>query len=299
MGKAAEIFQGVFAPITTPFTDDDALSLDNLERNIQMWLISPLNGFVVLGTTGEAAHLTHQEKLQVIAATVRAAEERPVIAGTGANSTAETIALTEAAAGLGVAAVMVVTPYFFGSGLGAEQLSEHYEAVADASPVPVFLYNIPPFTGVNIAPDLVAELSHHPNIVGIKDSCGNLRQLGEIIEKVPADFAVFTGAPELLLPALSLGARGAILGIANAAPWECCEVYELFHAGKFEEAAALQKRLNVVAGAVEQFGIGGLKALLQMLGYYGGNPRRPLRPADITDLDQIRAALREVRMLGC
>ena len=299
MGKAPDFLRGIFAAIPTPFTDDGDLSLDNLERNVKMWLISPLNGFLALGSTGEFAHLTFDEKLEVIEATVRASEERPVIAGTGANATRETVALTLAAADLGADAVMVVTPFYYGKRLDAAALRDHYETVADASPVPVLLYNIPQLTGVDLPVELVSELAQHPNIVGIKDSSGNLPKLGRLIDETPDGFAVFTGAAELLYPALNLGAAGAILALANVAPWECCEVLQLWQDGRHEEAVALQRRLNAVSRVVERYGIGGIKGLLRLVGYYGGPPRPPLRAIDEEDLDQIRAVLKEVRMLGC
>lgn len=299
LGKAPEFLRGIWAPVTTPFTYDGELSTDNLERNLNMWLISPLNGFVVLGSTGEFPMLTYDEKLAVIRSAVRAAEERPVLAGTGCNSTAETIALTQEAAAAGVQGVMVITPYYFGASITDEALEEHYTKVADASPVPVLLYNYPQNTGVDLSVEVISRLAEHDNIVGIKDSSGDLTKLDRIIAAVPPDFRVFVGAPQLLVPGLSLGAAGGILALANVVPWECVEIFRLFQDGKYNEAMALQKRLNVVADATDPYGVAGIKALLQMVGYYGGPPRSPLMPISDTQLDEIRLVLRDVRMLGC
>lgn len=293
-------FRGIFLPITTPFLDDE-VSLDNLERNVQMWLISPAAGFVVLGTTGEFPHLTFDEKLAVVEAAVAAAEDRPVIAGTGANSTRETIALTEAAAEQGVRAVLVGTPYYYHyrPELKADALYDHFTAVADASPVPVLLYNYPARTGIVLDPELVLELAQHPNIAGMKDSSRDLAMFTEYAAVAPEDFALLTGSASLLLPALTMGARGGILALANVAPWECCELYDLVRESRMEEAAALQRRLSRVNAKLSQYGIPGIKALLTMLGYFGGEPRRPMLPLSQDELDDIRATLKDVRMLGC
>lgn len=301
MGKDnnLDFLHGIWAPITTPFDEDGALSVDNLQRNVNMWLISPLNGLVVLGSTGEFPMLTFEEKLTAIEATVAAAEERPVLAGTGCNSTAETLELTLAAAERGVQGVMVVTPYYFGGLMDDLALEKHYTTIADQSPVPVLLYNYPQNTGVDISVELVAELAHHPNIVGIKDSGGNFAKLGQLIAATPDDFRVFTGAPSHLVHALAIGAAGGILGLANVAPWECAEIYQLFMEGKYQEAYDLQRRLNVVDAAAGRYGVPGVKALLTMVGYYGGPPRSPLQPLTHEELDEIRVQLREVRMLGC
>ncbi|HEY8449187.1 MAG TPA: 4-hydroxy-tetrahydrodipicolinate synthase [Bacillota bacterium] len=299
MGRAPEFLRGVYAPITTPFTDDGQLSTDNLERNIKMWLLSPLDGFVVLGSTGEFPLLTFDEKLQVIEAAVNAAEERPVIAGTGCNSTAETVALTLAAAERGADAVIVITPYYFRGAMRPSALEQHYTTIADQSPVPVLLYNFPQNTGVDLSLELVAELAQHPNIVGIKDSGGDMIKLGRLIDAVPEGFQVFTGAAPLLLHTLLLGGAGGILAIANVAPWECGEIYRLYREGQHEAAAEVQRRLNAVAAAVGRHGVAGIKALMQMLGYYGGPPRPPLEPVEPEELDAIRGVLKEVRMLGC
>lgn len=293
-------FRGIFLPITTPFVDDE-VSLDNLERNIQMWLISPVAGFVALGTTGEFPHLTFDEKVAVVKAAVQAAEDRPVIAGTGCNSTRETIALTAAAAAAGARAVLVGTPYYYR--YGTEQadtaLYEHFTAVADAAPVPVLLYHMPARTGMVLKPALVADLAAHDNIVGMKDSARDLARFSEYLSVVPSDFALLTGSASMLLPAVTIGAGGGIVALGNVAPWECCELYDLALDNQRAEAVALQLRLSRVNAKLSQYGIAGIKSLLTMLGYFGGVPRRPMQPLSAGELDDIRLTLKEVRLLGC
>lgn len=298
MGRAPDFLKGVWAPVTTPFVHQQ-VSLDNLQRNIQMYLTSPLDGFVVLGSTGEFPLLRFEEKLQVIAAAVEAAEERPVIAGTGCPSTAETIELTHAAAERGAKAVLVITPYYYRRLLDADALYEHYAAVADASPVPVLIYHFPQNTGAELPLDLVLDLAQHPNIVGLKDSSEDLVRFGVLAGAVPPGFALLVGSAALLLPALTLGAAGGILAFANVAPWECCEIYRLYREGRLAEAEALQRRVTAVAGRLSRYGVPGIKAVLDLQGYFGGEPRRPLLPVTEEDLDAIRAVLKEHRLLGC
>ncbi|HEX6989687.1 MAG TPA: dihydrodipicolinate synthase family protein, partial [Bacillota bacterium] len=273
MGKAPDFLRGIFAAVTTPFTEDGDLSLDNLERNLQMWLVSPLQGFLVLGSTGEFVHLSFDEKLQAVEAAVRAAEERPVLAGTGSHSTRETVELSAAAASLGAAAVLVITPFYHGRVLRDAAMYDHFVAVADAVDVPVVLYHNPRLTAVDLSVTLVSELAAHPNIVGIKDSSGDLARLAHLVDETPEGFAVLTGSGHLLHPALQAGASGAVLAVAGVAPWECCEIYSLWREGKHDDAAALQRRLNVVERVIRRYGIGGIKGLMRMIGYYGGPPR--------------------------
>lgn len=298
MGKAPSFFQGVIAPIVTPFIDDE-LDVDNLQRNVQMWLTSPLDGFVALGSTGEAQHLTFEEKKTVIKAVVDSAEERPVLAGTGCQATRETIELTKAAADCGAQAALVLTPHYFRGAMKDDVLIAHFEAVADAAPIPILLYNIPQNTGVDMSIRAIAELAQHPNIVGIKDSSGNYVKLQGILAATPDDFAVFTGSAPLLLAALLAGARGGILALANAVPWECCEVVQHFREGRLDEAAKLQRRLSALSDVVVRYGIPGIKGLLTMVGYAAGEPRRPLQPLSQEGLDDIRAVLQDVHLLGC
>lgn len=308
--------RGIFVPVTTPFIDED-ISLDNLERNVQMWLISPVSGFTALDGAGESPHLTFEEKIQVIETTVRAAEGRPVIAATGSDSTLETVALTLVAADKGARAVLVGAPryYDYGGERMHDALLDHFTEVADASPVPVIIDGPTPPRGpaagavsAAVAPSMVEELARHENIAGLKDSSGDAVRFGEYAAAAldgaaaggPGDFVLLTGSAGAMMSALDLGAAGGILDLAAVAPWECCELYELLQDGRRDEAAALQRRLTRVnEKVVTGYGVAGIKALLDMLGYFGGPPRRPLPALTDEELDDIRMTLRDVRMLGC
>ncbi|MBI3961930.1 MAG: dihydrodipicolinate synthase family protein, partial [Deinococcus sp.] len=271
------MFRGILVPITTPFTEGK-VQLGRLEENLQKWNQTSLSGYVVLGSTGEFPYLDEQERESIIAA-ARAAtpREKALLAGTGWESTAATIRFTQRASELGADAALVVTPSYYQGHLTPQVLEEHYLAVAESSPIPVLLYNVPQFTGVNLLPETVCRLAKHPRIQGIKDSSGNLTQLAEILKGCGGNFPVLTGAASILLGALVLGASGAVLGIANVAPERCVEVYNLFQAGKLEEARARQLELLALArGVGARFGVGGIKAAMDLVGYWGGLPRRPL-----------------------
>jgi len=198
--------------------------------------------------------------------------------GTGMESTRETILFTNQAAKIGADYALVVTPSFFKTSMTPQILYDHFSSIADSSRIGVLLYNVPRFTGVNMEPDLVARLSEHPNIVGIKDSSGNIGQLSEIISVCPKDFAVFTGSAPVLFPALCVGAAGGILAGANAVPQEFCQIRSLFQEERPEQARELQNRLTPLSKAVTvRYGIGGLKIAMDLTGYFGGEPRAPLQ----------------------
>jgi 4-hydroxy-2-oxoglutarate aldolase len=231
----------------------------------------------------------------VVAAVAEAAPAAmTVIAGTGCESTRETIALTRACAAAGARAALVVSPHYYGGRMTDAALIDHYRAVADASPVPILLYNVPKFTHLNLSPAVVGTLSGHGNIVGVKDSAGSVAQLGEYLNRVPGDFRVLVGTAGALYGALSLGCHGGILALANVAPVECVRICALTAGGHHQEAAALQRRLLPVNTAVTAtYGIPGLKAALDMLGYFGGEPRLPLQPSSAAEREAIAGILRE------
>ncbi|SHI25681.1 4-hydroxy-tetrahydrodipicolinate synthase [Desulfosporosinus lacus] len=283
--------KGVYAPIPTPFVDGK-IAYDKLEGNLEYWLDSKLEGLVVLGSNGEFVLLSSEEKIQLIKFVCQKATGRKsVIAGTGAESTAETIFLSQQAATVGADAVLVVTPNYYKGAMSDKALIQFYLDVAEASPAPVILYNMPGNTGINLSPNVVAELAQHPNIIGIKDSGGNIVQITEVIRNTPSDFSVFAGSASFLYASLALGAKGGTLALANVFPNECAEVQSLFEAGKWKESKALQLKLMESNTAVTaRFGIAGLKAAMDMLGYFGGDPRLPLLPiggvekADLKDI---------------
>jgi 4-hydroxy-2-oxoglutarate aldolase len=270
---------GIIAPIPTSFDEREDLALDRMAENIERWCQSRLSGFAVLGSTGEFVYLTHAEKESVLSRAREAIPaDRVMLAGTGCESTRETIALTRFAADTGADFAMVITPAYYKRGMKPEVLRAHYFEVAENSPIPIVLYNIPGFTGLNLSAELVVELAAHPNIAGIKDSSGDLQQLQEICRTAPDDFTVLTGAGSLLLASLVAGARGAVLAVANVVQDLCVDVVEAFQRGDLARARTLQHHLSPLNKAVtSDYGIAGLKSLLDQIGFYGGPPRRPLR----------------------
>ena len=270
---------GIIAPIPTSFDEREDLALDRLTENIERWSQSRLSGFAVLGSTGEFVYLAREEKERVLGRAREAIPaDRVLLAGTGCESTRETIALTRFAAKAGADLALVVTPAYYKRGMKPEVLRAHYFEVAENSPIPVVLYNIPGFTGLNLSAELVVELAAHSNIVGIKDSSGDLPQLQEICRLAPDDFAVLTGAGSLLLASLVAGARGAILAVANVVPDLCVDLVEAFQRGDLARARTLQHHLSPINKVVTfDYGVAGLKSLLDQIGFYGGPPRRPLR----------------------
>ncbi|MHB1133648.1 MAG: dihydrodipicolinate synthase family protein [Chloroflexota bacterium] len=285
-------YDGIYPPIPTPFTADGELALDKMVSNLGHWNQTGIAGYVVLGSNGEFVFLSEKEKLDVIA-TVRehAAKGKFVFAGTGCDGTIETVRLTRKAAELGADAAVIITPSYYRGSMNAAALQYHFETVADASPIPLFLYNMPANTGVDMSGDVVVKLAQHPNIAGIKDSSGNVVKIGDIIRQADPSFHVIAGSAGFLYPALCLGAVGGVLALANVAPRECVRLFELARAGQHAEASELQKRLIPANQAVTAtFGIAGLKAALDMVGLQGGPVRGPLRPLN----EQQTGALRQI-----
>jgi 4-hydroxy-tetrahydrodipicolinate synthase len=292
------ILQGVYPPVLTPFRNAE-VAHERLAGNLDRLNAHPLAGYVVLGSTGEFPLLTEGEKERVIAtAREHTPADRRLVAGTGGESTDACIRLTKRAAHLGADAAIVITPSYFKAAMKPATLIRHYRMVADASPLPIVLYNFPANTGINLEPDTVARLAEHPNIHGIKDSSGNVPQAAETIRLTPKTFHVFVGSPIAFLPALVVGAAGGILAVANLAPAECCEVWRLAQAGQWAQARDVAFRLGPLAtGIGARYGIGGLKAGLDLLGGYGGPPRAPLQAPDADGIEEIREILAAVGLL--
>jgi 4-hydroxy-2-oxoglutarate aldolase len=271
---------GIYPPIATPFREDE-VDYAGLAHNVRRWMGTGLRGVLALGSNGEAASVDEDEAERVVA-TVREGvpRDRVLLVGTGRQSTRATIAATKRAARAGSDAVLVLTPFYFKAQMTPVALSEHYRAVADASPVPVLLYNFTNVTGLNLTSDTVAALSAHPNIVGLKDSNGDIGQVAGVVARVPAGFTVLVGSASTLHPALVVGAAGGIVAVANVVPEVCVKLYDLARAGKHDEARLLQRRLTPLANAVTAgYSIAGLKVAMEIAGYVGGGVRRPLRPA--------------------
>jgi 4-hydroxy-tetrahydrodipicolinate synthase len=286
-------FAGIYTPIATPFRDDGTVDERALAANVSRWMTTPLTGLVVLGSNGEAASLEDAEADRVVEI-VRAGvpSSRPLIAGTGRESTRATIAATRRAAAAGADAALVRTPSFFKPQMTSDAFVRHFTEVADASPVPVLLYNVTLYTGVNLLPDAVERLAVHPNIVGIKESGSDIGQIAEYVARTPDDFTVLAGSATTLVHALCAGCDGAILALASLAPAECVSMTMLVREKRLDEATALQRRLMPLARSVgTTYGVPGLKAALELKGYAGGSPRPPLRPVSSEVVDIIRRQL--------
>jgi len=285
--------RGVFPPVPTPFGEDGGIAYDRLAENLERWNRTDLSGYVVVGSTGECATLTEREKLQVWeVARKHITSDKRFIAGTGCESTRETIALTRQAASIGSDAALVVTPWYYKGAMKSRELVAHYTAVADVSSIPILLYTFPQCTGVVMEPAAVARLAEHPNIIGMKDSSEVMGTFAEYIRVTPPSFQLVVGSALTFYMALCLGARGGILALANVAPQECVEIYRLFIDGKHEEAKQLQLRLMPVANAIgPRFGIAGVKAAMALRGYYGGPPRAPLLPLEPDGIEALRLEL--------
>jgi 4-hydroxy-2-oxoglutarate aldolase len=254
---------------------------------------TPLTGLVVLGSNGEAASLDDDEADRVVDV-VRAAvpSSRPLMAGTGRESTRATIAATRRAAAAGVDAALVRTPSFFKPQMTSDAFVRHFTEVADASPIPVLLYNVTLYTGVNLLPDAVERLAVHPNIVGIG-------QIAEYVARTPEDFTVLAGSATTLVHALCAGSDGAILALASLMPAECVSMMTLIREKRLDEATVLQRRLMPLARSVgSTYGVPGLKAALELIGYGGGPPRPPLRPVSSEVVDVIRRQLAVLNAAG-
>lgn len=292
--------QGVFAPIATLFDTDGDLDLEAYARNIDWYCHSPLDGIVVMGSNGEFALLSEDEKLRLTEAAVKAVDGRKIVlAGTGTESTRGTIQMTRAAAGMGVDYALVVTPHYYRPRYDRASFVYHYQSVAEASPIPVLIYIMTAYTGVDLPSSIVAELSRHPNIVGVKDSAGNAVKFAEMVEMSQPDFSVLAGSANFLYPALCLGAAGGILALADIAPRECVELRDLFEAGNHERAREAQFRLLAPNAAVTtRFGIGGLKAALEMVGLATSAPRPPIMPASDSERAEIRRILENAEILA-
>ena len=287
--------RGLLLPITTPFTSGEEIDADGLTANFEKWNLSGLAGYVVLGSTGERVNLDENEYLRVIeTARLAIPETLTFIVGTGQQSTRSTINEIERAARAGAQAVLVITPHYYRPAVTQDALVNHYTAVADVASIPIILYSMPDLTGIKIEPETAARLSENPNIIGIKDSSNDVAKLRETVRLVRKDFAVMVGNGTVFSEALQAGARGGILAVGCVVPELCLEIYRAVQAGEIDHASVLQQKLTPLARAVTRtYGIGGLKAALEMAGYVGGSVRAPLRRPDEEACAEIERLLRE------
>jgi 4-hydroxy-2-oxoglutarate aldolase len=277
--------KGVLGPLVTTFQESGELDRTGFEENIRAHLDAGMSGVVVTGSTGEAALLDEKERGSLVEVARHVVpSDRRLIVGTGAESTRVTQRLTRIAAERGADAVLVVAPHYYGQ--KAVALRDHYTAVADQSPVPVILYSIPKYMHFALPPQLVAELARHENIIGIKDSSGDLELLAGYLKAQGEKFTVLTGNGSTFRRALELGARGGILAVALFASSLAVEVFD----SRSEQA---QERLTPLSGRiVGEMGVAGVKAALDRVGLVGGPVRLPLSPLGAAELAQVTELLR-------
>lgn len=289
---------GIIPALVTPFNDDESLNLPVLKDLVDYLIEKGVHGLFAVGTQGEAYAMTYEEKRAVFETVVEQGAGRvPVYAGTGAITTREAVLLAKAAQQAGVDAISVITPYFVSP--DEDELRSHYTSIAEAVDVPVLLYNNPSRTGINLSADLVSCLSRIENIVGIKDSGGDLTLTGEFIRRCSADFAVLAGRDTLIYATLAMGGRGAIAATANLAPQLVVEIYEAHARGDYEAARDAQRRLAVLRNA---FSLGTfpvvVKEALDLLGFPVGAARRPIMPMSSENRDRLRQLLAEIKLLS-
>lgn len=284
---------GVYAPITTPFDDRGNVDARGAASNIKALIAAGMDGIVVAGSTGEAPLLDEHERAALLETVRQAAPGKRVLMGIGAESTKQTIARAKAAGVGGADGVLCVAPHYFGAAaMTDDALRAHYRAVADASPVPLALYTIPKYMHFALSAALVADLATHPNIMGMKDSSGDMAIFNGYLPSQSATFTVFTGNGSSFLAALRAGARGGILAVADFAPGLSRAVFEAHTAGRAEDAASAQERLAPLAvEIVARLGIAGVKAACDAVGLIGGRVRMPLVDADETMRAKVRGLL--------
>ncbi len=291
------MLKGIYPPLTTPFVRD-VVGYNKLTENLQKYNQKDLSGYVVLGSNGESVFLTKDEKLKLISTVREHSNKKTLIAGTGLESIKETIDLTNEAAKNGADYALIITPSFYKAAMNHKALLNYYTAVADSISIPLIIYSVTKFTNVNIEIETIAKLAVHPNIIGIKNSSENIAEINATIYNTPKDFNVLVGTGSVLLYGLISGAVGGILALANIAPDECLKIFKLFSEGKLNEAEEIQSRMLAVNKAITAtYGIAGLKASMGLLGYYGGQPRKPLQPLTSSKMKKLKPILLKAKLL--
>ena len=291
--------EGVLPPMITPFKENGDVDYEAFEGNVQCWNKDELAGYLVLGSNSETAYLAEEEKIELIKIIVSNAKPgRHIIVGSGLESLRETIRFTNIAAKLGVHAALVLTPSYYGGKMTHEALVNFFTGLADNSDIPILIYNVPKFTHINIKPETVEVLSKHPNIVGMKDSLGDVPQLATFKRIVPHEFNLMVGTASAWFPALTLGIKAGILALANCNPNECVSVKENFDNGGWEKARVIYQRVFPINTAVTgTYGIAGLKYACDLLGYKGGTVRAPLLPLKEEEKHSIEAILKKAQVI--
>ena len=294
-----EWLQGIFRPIPATFDKQGDLALPELRRNLEWGRGDLLHGFILLGSNGEAVHFSDEERRQLVSFVRETIpEDYRIIAGTGSFSTKHTTQLTQDAAAAGASAAMVLPPSYYRSQMSAAALQAHYYEVADDSPIPIVIYNVPNCTGIDLNAEMIAQLAEHENIIGLKASTGNVVKLATLRHTVEKDFRLIAGSAGFLLPALAVGADAAVLALANLEPDQCFELYQAAKDGDQDKAKELQLRLVELNTAVTaRWGVPGLKEAMDQIGLYGGPVRRPLLSVGSDVRSALTDLLREAGLL--
>jgi len=291
------MLKGIYPPLTTPFVRDEVAYIKLIE-NLKKYNQKDFSGYVVLGSNGESVFLTKSEKLKLISTLREHSSNKTIITGTGFESIRDTIDLTNESAQIGADYALIITPSFFKSSMSHQAFINYYTAVADSVSIPVIIYNVTKFTNVNLRIETIVRLAEHPNIIGIKNSTENIAEINSTIYNTPDDFYTLIGTGSVLLNGLSIGAVGGVLALANIAPDECIKIFTLFNEGKQKEAREIQQRMLSVNKAITAtYGIAGLKASMGLLGYYGGQPRKPLQPLTSSNMKKIKTILVKAKLL--
>ncbi|MFP4001669.1 MAG: dihydrodipicolinate synthase family protein [Thermoplasmata archaeon] len=279
------MISGIIPPIITPFDQKGHPDMKALEHNLDIWNQTDLSGYLALGSNGEFVYLSKEEKIKVVKKVLQeSSEDKTVIAGTGLESTELTLDLTNRMAKIGVEAALVLPPHYYGDFMTDTVLKKHYEYIADNADIPILIYNMPKLTGITISENLIAILSDHENIVGMKDSSGDFSLLGKYISNSSENFDVMVGTANLIFGGLILGASGGILALANLAPEECCRLYQEYKKENIERAVEIQLRMIPLNEAITaKYGIKGLKKAMDFRGYDGGECKKPLKDFKLTD----------------
>ena len=291
--------KGVIPPVATPFKSNGEIDFTAYESNLKKWVEKGVNGILAFGSNGETVHLTQDEKIELVKKSSEVLpEDKLLIAGSGGLTPEETIELTNRSAKQGADVALVITPYFYSSNMTEKALIKYYEEVAAKAEIPIMLYNVPKYTGIKIPLEVIAELSKNENIIGMKDSSGDITYLAQIMEVSAEDFDPLVGTANAFYPALTLGVQGGILALANIAPAECVKVLNLVKENKLDKARKLYTKLIPTNKAVTaKYGIPGLKAAMDKLGYYGGKPRKPLITLDDKEKEELFSTLEKADLL--
>lgn len=290
---------GVYPPMLTPFKEDGELDIAGHLSNMDRWNKTALSGYLVLGSNSEAAYLTEKEKLFLIEKTAEVVPgDRILLAGTGMESTLETISLTQKAAERGAQAALILTPFYYLNNMTDEALLQHFLKIADAVEIPILIYNVPKFTHLNVSNHLLSALGEHQNIIGMKDSSGNIGQMVSYQSFLSEHFNLLVGTAALWYPALIMGIKGGIMALANIFPDECVQIQTLVNQGNGQEAEQKYRGLYPVNHAITvTYGVAGLKYAADFLGYKGGHVRSPLLPLNLSQKKAIEEIILNTQLI--